>query len=294
MPEFPHVFDSTIINDSRKCPYYFEEAYINSIRGPGENVDLMFGAAFAKGLEKARLAYYRDELSSDEAITIGLGAAARYWGDFQEPQGHPKQWESLMLALHGYFEQWPLNQPPYPYRAGMIEYSFSIPLDIKHPDTGREIVYAGKFDMLGTDGISTYPVDEKTTGRNFFNWAEGWNLWGQFIGYIWGCRQMGLDVRQLLVRGIYVSKNDIKYIQHFVPATEAVTQRWLDDLRLHIELLIEMYKHNRFPRVYGTACKVYKPCTYLPLCEATHRSDWISLYHQVEPWNPLARPGGEQ
>jgi len=290
---FPTVFDSTILNDSRKCPAYFEEAFINCLRGAGENVDLMFGAAFAKGLEIARLRYYRDALSSDEAISLGLQAAGQYWGEFQEPEGHNKNFQSLMLSLHGYFDQWPLGEPPFPLEKDTIEYTFSIPIGIEHPDTGQELVYAGKFDMLGTDGAMIYPVDEKTTGSPFFRWAEGWNLWGQFIGYVWGCRKMGLAVDKVLVRGIYVSKNKTEYIQHFAPTTPQVMENWFHDMRLHIELLIEMYKHKRFPRVYGTACKVYKPCAYLPLCEATHREDWISLYHGVEPWNPLVKPGGE-
>ena len=147
--------------------------------------------------------------------------------------------------------------------------------------------------MLGSDGALIYPVDEKTTGSSFFRWEKGWTLWGQFIGYQWACQVRGLDVQRLLVRGIQIGKNDCKYIQHFVSSSEAVTARWMDDLLETIDQMIFMYKRQKFTRVYGTACKVYSPCPYLDLCDATRRDDWTSMYKTAQVWNPMLRTGGE-
>ena len=295
---FPAVIDSTMVNDFRRCPTRWAERYINLLELPGESVDLKFGGCFARGLEVARKNYYMQGRSDAESVSLGLQAAARDWGYFDEPQGHAKCFDTLMLAIDGYFKQWPLGFAPIPYLSGntgdSVEYSFAIPLlGTKHPDTGAEIIYGGRFDMLGKDGDLIYPVDEKTTGRSFFNWASGWNLWGQFIGYQWACQLRGLPVRQLLVRGIYVSKTEFKYIQHFVSSTQVVIDRWLEDLVLTVEQMIAMYQRQYFPRVYGTACKMYKPCEYLDLCEATRREDWLSMYKEAQQWNPLLRTGGE-
>lgn len=291
---FPSVIDSTMVNDFRRCPTLWAERYINRLELPGESVDFMFGGCFAKGVEIARKQHFVKGLSEELAITAGIAAAVKQWGYWDEPQGHVKNVQNLVLALDGYFKQWPLSQPPFPRTEDAIEYTFGIPLPhIRHPDNGGYMVYGGRFDMLGRDGDMVYPVDEKTTGSSMFKWAEGWNFWGQFIGYQWACQMQGEPVDKLLVRGIFVYKNEIKYIPHFTSATQTVIARWLDDLQETIEQMIFMYKRSKFSRVYGSACKIYRPCSYLPLCEATKREDWLTYYKEGEEWNPLVKPGGE-
>jgi len=293
---FPRVIDSTMINDFRRCPQLFYERYIACLKPAGESVDLVFGAAFAKGIEVARRSFYYEAFSPEQSIMRGANAALQEWGDFQEPIGHKKNLKTLLLAHSEYFEQWPISDPPYPLNPASIEYTFSHALpNIRHPDTGDAITYGGRFDMLGGDQFNEiYPVDEKTTGSPFFNWAEGWKLWGQFIGYIWACQNSGYpSVRKLLVRGIYINSTSNKFVQHFAEATDTVIARWLDDLQEDIERMIWMYNRRKFRRVFGTACKVYRPCPFIPLCEATKREDWVSMYEQSPQWNPLIRSGGE-
>lgn len=290
---FPHVFDSTIINEASRCEERFNNQFIENLSLPGESVDLHFGSCFAKGVEVARKSFFYNGRNSDEALCDGLNAAAHHWGSFDEPQGHVKNLANLLLALDGYFDQWKLGEPPVPYDDKALEFTFSFPLGLKHPDDGEDIFYAGKFDMLGRDDTIVYPVDEKTTGKNFFNWSSGWSLWGQFIGYQWACKKLKIPVDRLLVRGIYVGKNDCKYIQHFTSATDIVIKRWHENVIYKIQRLIEQYIEGRFVQAFGTACTMYSPCPYMDLCQATRREDWLTAYHVREPWNPLAKPGGE-
>jgi len=284
-----------MLNDFRRCPQLFYERYIACLKPPGESVDLVFGAAFAKGIEVTRKAFFYDGCAQDTAIALGGQAAMREWGSFEEPVGHKKTRNALMLTHYEYFEQWPMSDPPYPLYENSIEFTFSVPLpNIRHPDTGDPMAYAGKFDMLGGDRQGLiYPVDEKTTGSPFFNWAKGWDLWGQFIGYVWGCQHLEYPVNKLLVRGIYINTNQNKFVQHFAQFTPAVINRWVDDMQEDLERMIWMYKRQKFRRIYGTGCKYYRPCSFLELCEAERREDWLSLYEQAPQWNPLEKPGGE-
>ena len=104
MCSFPHLIDSTMVNDFRRCPTRWAERYIHLLELPGENVDLKFGSCFARGLEVARKNYYMQGLTSAESISLGLQAAARDWGYFDEPQGHVKSFDTLMLAIDGYYQ----------------------------------------------------------------------------------------------------------------------------------------------------------------------------------------------
>lgn len=298
---FPEVVDSSMLNTFRSCPRQFAESYVNQIGLPGTNIHLHFGACFARGLEVARKGFYIEGLSEEQAIEKGINSALLQWGDY-EPPPKPKTfktWGGLVELLLSYFKQWPMGsdvvRPAFGESA--IEFSFGHPLDIQHPDHGGSVIYAGRFDMLGAIDRMPVVVDEKTTSRNFDSqWSSGWNIRGQFIGYIWACRVADIPVDKVLVRGCSIMSAGPGFIQDFVTVADHMIDRWFRQTFIDIKRMVESYKEGYWDYNFGDACKdplSSRRCAYQTLCEASHREDWLQHFEKKPAWNPLHRPGGE-
>lgn len=294
---FPNIIDSSMRDTyASGCGEKFSNAYIHNLRAPVFNIDLLFGGAFAKGIETTRKEFYILGKPPGEAIAAGMNAALQTWGkDVEVPEDKPKTASTLLCLLDSYWKEWPIATDRLrPATSDGIEFSFAIQTGILHPDTGHDIPYVGRFDMLGTFDGMIMPVDEKTTGRSFFNFGKGWSLRGQFIGYVWAARVYRFAAERLLVRGCYVGKYEEAFASVFIEVTDQQIARWHRQLLIDIENMIEDYRRGEFDKAYGSSCTMYgRPCEYLPLCEATVREDWLSAYNVVEPWNPLGAPGGE-
>lgn len=60
-PQFPEIIDSTMLSSLKSCETLFEKTYIQHWKAKGLSVHLHAGAAFAKGLEVARTAFFTGE-----------------------------------------------------------------------------------------------------------------------------------------------------------------------------------------------------------------------------------------
>ena len=68
-PPFPAVLDSSLVAAFRSCPRKAFLEYFEHWK-PGErNVHLTAGAAYAAGLERARLAFYAEGKSAPSALS---------------------------------------------------------------------------------------------------------------------------------------------------------------------------------------------------------------------------------
>lgn len=311
---FPSVIDSTMLNAWRSCPTKFMYEYIRRLRPRGgKSIDLIAGGAIAAGLQTARLAHFRDHASAEEAAALGLGALLREYGDPLVPERSAKTWERVAGVYEAYLDRYPLDRDiyyPLIFVEGgkpAIEFSFGIPISIKHPESGDPIVLAGRFDMMA--GMRKFPdgsmwkwedtgaricVDEKSTSRMGDRWAEQWDLRAQFMCYQWACAEFGYHVEGLVVRGLCILKTEYKFAEKIVYNREWKIARWLWQTKRDIRRMIESWRAGEWDLDLGDACNSYSGCPFRRLCETENPEPWIPMYYEHNDWNPLKQDESEE
>lgn len=240
--------------------------------------------------------------------------ADRMWEAISNPMGDEKN--------KGYFDVYaPLTDPVQPYFDSQghptFEYTFAIPLEpIRigggtlgsvrggkdtydaageedmcfpcHP-SGSPFIYTGRFDMLGSYGGRPIVRDEKSTGASIGQrWAEQWDLRSQFMGYVWACRECGIDVDQVCVRGISIQKTQIVHAEAFKQYSNFMIARWYEQLRRDLWRLRRQYDEGYFDFNLGDACTAYGNCMFQNVCQSPNVESWTSEF-VVRHWNPLEK-----
>lgn len=187
-PLFPPTVDSTMLAAFRACPQKMFRTYVEHWKPKGESVHLLAGGAFATGVETARRAFYEQGKSAQDSLVLGVHALLEHYGDFQPPPDSAKSKIRMAGALEFYFENYPLGDDgatpiKLPNGKTGVELSFSIPLQIKHPETGNPILYTGRSDMVAEFANGIYVFDEKTATQLGPSWQRQWALRSQFTGY---------------------------------------------------------------------------------------------------------------
>lgn len=288
---FPELIDSTALVTWRACAQKGALSHFDLLT-TGPSVDLHFGGAIAAGLERARKDYFQAGLPPREAENNGLDAAWTFWADFTPPDNHAKSLPSLLQAMDGYFKQWPLDTDevrPLSSTHG-IEFTFALPIDeVLRPDRPEPILYAGRFDLLGTLDTMLCLVDEKTTGRSFSSsWSQGWNLRNQFLMYVWACRRSGIALDKVLIRGISILKSGITYIQLPVFYPEFLVERAYRQVVRDLRRMADQWHEGYFDYNFGDTCSTYGGCPFLDVCSAMNPHEWHSMFLK-RSWNPLQK-----
>ena len=186
---FPRLVDSTMMSAFDACEVKWLYEFGHHLSPLAINPDLHAGGAFSHALEATRRAYYHDNLRIDQALPLGIKALISFWGDFTPPELNPKTCEAMIGALVDYYREYPPEEDlyrPHILSTGepAVEFTFSIPTNILHPETGEPILYGGRSDMIANyDDKWLCIMDEKTTKAFYGNWASIWGMRGQFIGY---------------------------------------------------------------------------------------------------------------
>lgn len=265
------------------------------------SVHLVAGGAFAKGVETVRKLVYRDKMDISEAILRGVIDAWIHYGNFETPEkNETKSAERVAYAICEYFAEYPPHEDriqPY-YRADgkpAIEFEFSLPLDIKHPDTGDPLLFGGRFDMVGDFMGGLWVVDEKTAGRLGPSWLKQFTLRGQFLGYCKAAKEFDLPVNGFIVRGMSFLKDYYGHAEVIETVPEHRIERWWDQFQRDVERMVECYKQHRmnpdegFDYAFGEACNAYGGCPFVRLCDKQDWTEWWQQYFAVDYWNPLER-----
>lgn len=294
---FPEVIDSTIRAEFVGCQ---TKGYYSFVRQLGPNfpsIDLIAGGAFAKGLETTRLDFYQEKLPLSKSVEHGMFEAIAHYTrelgdnpmpDFKENKGVDR----VCTALAAYFEHYnPAVDDIQPYfdangRPG-VEYTFSIPLPILHPDTGQPLLYAGRFDLLGLYNNQLIVVDEKTTSQLGPTWKNKWNLRGQFTGYVWACRQYGLPVVGAIARGVSFLKKGHGFEQSLQMRAEWQCQQWYDQMIRDVERAKRAYVEGWYDQDFNEECANYSGCPFQSLCTVQDPELWIEGRYAKRTWNPL-------
>jgi hypothetical protein len=303
---FPPAIDNTIVETFFACEgksfhQYFEDW------APGTNVNLHAGGAFAKGMEAARKAFHIDGAGSDDAIALGVQAAAQAYGNFLPPPNSHKTFPAVLRAVSDYFFQYPLEEDPVqpfipPGGLAAVEFNFGIPLPLNNPDTGEPLLYAGRCDMVGRYNDSIFVVDEKTTTSLGPSWERQWDLAGQFTGYCWAARNHGYPVAGAIIRGISFLKDcRFGHAQVVTQRTSYLIDFWYEQLLLKIKRMIQAYEdykkavaagtlfngRDAWQWSHGAACKTYGGCPFIPVCGSPNPDKVLEVYFVKRQWNPL-------
>jgi len=185
--QFPEVLDSSMLATFKSCPEMFKKIYIEQWKPRGLSVHLHAGASFAKGLEVARQSFYVENQPADLAVSAGLGALLKAYGDFECPSDSAKSAERMAGAFEFYFDSYPLASDecvPCTLPGGKrgIEFSFTHILPLNHP-SGNPLLYCGRMDMLANFAGGVFIEDDKTTSSLGASWSRQWDLRSQFTGY---------------------------------------------------------------------------------------------------------------
>lgn len=172
VPSFPEVFDSSILSSFKSCPELFRKTYIEHWKPKALSVHLHAGAAFAKGLEVARKAFFVGEYetgfnlvvespyndsgrlvragtyvkqykteqlepgNAEDAIACGLQALLFAYGDYHCPPDSAKSAERMAGAFEFYFANYPLTMDD------------SVPVTLSGGKRGIEFNFAHPLPIL--------------------------------------------------------------------------------------------------------------------------------------------------
>lgn len=294
-PPFPVVIDSTLRSSFVSCPRKFELEYLNHWKPRDPSVHLHAGGAFARGLEVARLAYFRDGLPPDEATALGMKALLEFYGSFECPPDSAKSLERMLGAMEYYMDQYPLDQDAakpvvleHNNQRG-IEFSFAEPIDINHPETGDPILYCGRMDQVVEYAGGVFGEDDKTTSSLGASWSGQWDLRSQFTGYTWACQKAGIPLQGFLVRGISILKTKYDTQQAITYRPQWQLNRWYKQLLRDIGRMIECWKEGYWDYNLDHACGEFGGCIFKRVCLSQDPQPWLETSFEKRQWNPLTR-----
>lgn len=278
----------------KSCPHKFYLEYILNYKPKAESVHLVAGAAYARGLEVARKAFFVEGKPAAEAEAAGLGALLLAYGDFQHPADSAKSAERTAGALEFYFDNYPLGSCgaiPYVTPGGhhCIEFTFAEPLEIQHPVTGNPILYCGGSDQVVRYAGGIYIEDDKTTSSLGATWSKQWDLRSQFTGYCWGQKKAGIDVTGVLVRGVSILKTKYDTQQAITYRADWQIEEWMEVLLDAIEEMKSYWERSWWRQSLDHACSEYGGCTYRQVCLTAVKQPWLEQYFERRLWNPLTR-----
>lgn len=300
---FPTVVDNSMVATFKKCEGAGYYSYLENLSPVGTSVHLHAGGAFAHGIEHARRAFYERGRPADEAIATGVVELLAYYGDYECPPESPKSALRMAGALEFYFDRYKLGSDAIkPWTDGSsngIEFSFSLPLSVRHPQSGDPILYAGRFDMLGQEQRSgqLFVVDEKTATSLGTSWANQWELDSQFTGYCCGARMYGKPVVGAVIRGVSILKTKYDSLESYVYRPEWQIQRWWRQLHRDVARMVEIWRHGSTEanwKLDKSACGAYGGCSFRSLCTVPNPEQWKAVNFEPRVWHPLLREEREE
>lgn len=293
-PPFPAVLDNTMISTFRACPLKFYQEHLCHWKPKTPSVHLHAGAAYARGLEVARTAFYVEGKSEQDSIAEGLGALLEAYGDFECPLDSAKSADRTAGAYAFYMDNYPMpadHAKPVQLPSGRsgIEFSFAEPIDINHPETKDPLIYCGRMDMICDYAGGTFGLDDKTTSSLGASWSRQWDMRSQFTGYCWGAAKANLPLQGFLVRGVSILKTKYDTQQAVTYRPAWTIDRWYENLLHTVLRMQECWEEDFWPLDEGEACNAYGGCMFRQVCMSADPQPWLEGSFTRRSWNPLTR-----
>ena len=293
-PPFPIAIDSTLRAAFVSCPRKFELEYLHHWKQTRMSIHLRAGAAFARGLEVSRIAFWQNKHSAPDAIGLGAIALVKSYGTIEEPNESDKSLVNMLGALCEYFLQYGFHtdsiQPLFLNGKPCVECSFAIEIPgTVHPETNDPILYSGRFDLLGLYNNQLFVVDEKTASQLGPSWYNNWTLRSQITGYCWAAQEFNHPVVGAIIRGLAILKRDYKHAEAIESRTKFEIDRWLFQLKRDINRMVECWKEGYFDYNLDASCANYGGCTFLSVCKSSNPQRWLEAEYVQRIWDPLTR-----
>lgn len=314
---FPLTFSHSMMQTMWSCELKWFRLYCQRlVSGEARNPDLIAGGHFAKACEIVRKAYYNDKISVDNAIDLGYNSIL----ESEDTGDYVKSNERVALSLKKYFQRFPLDNNITPIRLAngehAIEYTFEFDLGIEHPDIpGTNIKYKGKLDGLYEkkhqgNRVSVYVVDEKTTGSVFrlqgtqlidlVKEENKYKTEGQFIGYHWAARQLGVKTNASLIYKVPIMKEYEPAFCLEVPINDFMIDIWCSTLHNKIEELKDKYLYYKnedrlphysfYPVLTDSACNSWgRNCAYVEGCKKKEGEEILGISFQQQVYDSKAK-----
>ncbi len=291
---FPDAVDSSMLATFKSCPQLFKKVYIDCWKSKDPSVHLRAGGAFAHGIEAARTAFYVNGYDTDDAYALGVKALVEYYGDFECPPESAKSLERTAGALEFYFANYPLthgDQDPITLPSGKrgIEFNFTHPLPILHPQSGDPLLYTGRMDAILNYAGGVFICDEKTASSLGATWSRQWDLRSQFTGYAWGCRESGIRTDGAIVRGVSILKTKYDTQQAITYRPEWQINRWYEETLEWIEDMILCWMDGKWRFNLDHSCADYGGCGFRSACSSQDEQPWLETYFERRHWDPITR-----
>ena len=312
--KFPEVFDNTILSAWAGCKTKAFWAHFAHLHPNRTSIHLHAGAAYAKALEVYRQALYSphsetygDNMASLIPAVRAVMQAFGYDEAYDEyAETTNKSCERLIDALYLYaktYDKHDYIQPIVDSNGNvMVEKSFTIQLDMKHPVTGNPILFHGRTDALVTCFGEPFQFDDKTTSQLGPTWVNKWDFRSQFDGYSYGMKQNGFESVGTIVRGHCFLKNEVKFCDAISRRQTWQLDQWLDDVHQMLYEMSMYYEralnefnsgtiklnlHTLFPKSgrFNEQCNAYAGCEFKPLCESKFPQRKLNEY-RVRVWDP--------
>jgi len=294
-PLFPPAIDSTFLAAFRSCPQKAFRSYVEHWKPQRESIHLHAGGCFASAVEAVRRAFWVDHIDDqDECIAIGMVKLVEEWGEYEEDPEEKKSLGRMLGALVFYCDSYRLGEDGAEpilladQRRG-IEFSFAEPLDILHPVSGDPILFTGRADAIQHFNGGVFLFDEKTTSSLGQYWSKQWELRSQFTGYAWACRQSGIPVDGVVVRGISILKERYDTAQAITFRPDWEIDRWYDQAHRDIARAIECWKSGYWDYNLDHSCAEYGGCSMQLVCKSPNPENWLPMYFEKRVWDPVAR-----
>lgn len=292
--KFPKVVTWSQIAAFHKCPQLFNWSELLGIQPAKKSPHLHAGAVFAAALETLRQTYFVRKKSPKDALQEAIRIVFSQWGEQDPATPTHKSLLSILGAVEAYTNRFPLNfETLIPQQ---IEFSFAVAIpSVLHPVSGEPLIFCGRLDALvkAANGC-LYGFDDKTTSR--LSSSTQWDISGQFTGYIWALRQLGIHCDGFIVRETCL-KRPYTFNEFLVQRTEEQIDRWYTGFLVTLVTMAARFRmvqeladelnltSGLFPLISGYDCTF---CPYLPLCTASSPFDLLPSYQRGR-WNPLTR-----
>lgn len=293
-PPFPTVLDSTIMAAFRSCPRKAELEFIQHWKPQTPSVHLHAGAAYASGMEAARVAYYLNGHSAEDSIALGIQALLTHYGSFECPEDSPKSASRMAGALEFYFSHYRLGEDqaiPLSLPGGKsgIEFNFLEPIDLAHPETGDPLLYSGRMDMMCSYENMNLGEDDKTASQLGASWPRQWDLRSQFTGYVWGAGRAGIKLDGFLVRGVSILKTKYDTLQAITYRPAWQIDRWYEQLLRDVKRMIAAWQEGYYDYNLDHACAEYGGCQFRSICQMRDPQALLRQQFERRRWDPVAR-----
>jgi hypothetical protein len=337
-PRFPMWVDSTALSAFKACEQKGYWQNVLRLTSSEPNPHFNAGGAYASAQETIRnLIYGRDRVPVEDAVAVGIYALIKEYGDFDPDSDSPpsvqaKTWLGMCDAIIRYYDRWsptmdwfmpdmlPSRDPEgNDFLIPSHEFSFAIPLDIAHPETGDPILFTGRADMkvrLGGSGCwpefqnleaanehmdalrgwPLYVQDDKTTYQMGGTWAKQWTYRGQFIGYVWANNELAHEPYErahgAVVCGAGIQKTITKTDRAIVEIPQWKIDDWYDSTMYRLKQMIDCWRQGKWAKQWDDSCTSYGGCEFAQLCNTPNPAPWLANYVE-SGWNPVPSPAKE-